>query len=51
VPPVLQQALHVVGRHQHVAVGEDNPIAAGRAPAFDEIVELGIGGDRMIADE
>ena len=49
--PAGQQALQVVARHQHVAVGHHHPGMRGGAPALDEIVQLGIGRKRIAADE
>ena len=49
--PGVEQAMHVVARHQHVAVGDDDPAVAGRAPALDDVVELGVVGDAIVADQ
>ncbi len=49
--PAGQQPLQVVARHQHVAVGHDDPGMRRGAPALDEIVQLGIGRERIAADE
>ena len=49
--PAGQQPLQVVARHQHVAVGHDDPGVLRGAPALDQVVELGVGGERVAADE
>ena len=49
--PCRDQALDIVGRHEHVAVGEHDPVVRGGAPALVEIVELGIVADLLVADQ
>ena len=50
-PPAREQPLHVVARHQHVAVGHHDPVVGGGAPALEHIVELRIGADALVADQ
>ncbi len=38
-------------RQQDVAVGDDDPAVAGGAPALADVVELGVVGDAIIADQ
>jgi hypothetical protein len=47
----LRQPLHIIARHQHVAVGNDDPFVTRGAPAFNDIVELGIAADAIVANE
>jgi hypothetical protein len=37
--------------HQHIAVGDDDPLVAGGAPAFEHIIEFGIRAHALVADE
>jgi hypothetical protein len=43
--------MEIVGRHQDVAVGHDNPGMGGCDPSFDDIVELGIDADAFVSDQ
>jgi len=49
--PAREQLPYVVARHQHVAVGEYDPIMARRAPALDHIVEFWIAAHPVVADQ
>jgi hypothetical protein len=49
--PACKQPLNVVMRHQHVAVGDNDPVVGGGVPALDHIVELGICAHAVVADE
>ena len=49
--PARHQPLDIVARHQHVGIGDDDPVAPRRLPALDDIVELGIGADAIVADQ
>ena len=40
--PARQQALDVVARHQHVGIGDDHPVVAGRLPSLDHLLSLGL---------
>ena len=51
VAPGGEQALHEVGRHQHIAVGDDDPAVRGGAPAFGDVVELGVLRNALVADQ
>jgi hypothetical protein len=48
--PAGEQPLNVIVRHQHVAVGDDDPVMRRCAPALEQVVELGIGADAVVAD-
>ena len=48
---VRPMSLDVVARHQHVAVGDDDPIMARRPPALEHVVELRIAARSLVADE
>ena len=49
--PAGEQAVDIVGRHQHIAVGHHHPVVARGAPALDQVVELGVGGDVVATDK
>jgi hypothetical protein len=49
--PARKQLPYVVARHQHIAVGQHDPIMARRAPALDHIVELRITAHPVVADQ
>ena len=49
--PAGQQALQIVARHQHVRIGDDDPGVSRSFPAFDDVVELGIGRRTFVAEE
>jgi len=49
--PTGEQLPYVVARHQHVAVGEHDPVMPRRAPALDHIVELRIAAHPLVADQ
>ena len=43
--------LEIVLRGQHVGIGEHDPLMPRRLPALETIVELGVGADRIVADQ
>lgn len=49
--PGRKQAIEIIRRHQHIAVGNDDPVVLGRTPALDEIVHLRIGAEDVLADQ
>jgi len=51
VAPARQQPGQIVGRHQHVGIGEDDPLVRRRLPALDAVVELGVAADGVVADQ
>src|SRR6202023_981916 len=51
IPPGPEQAVREIGRHDHVAVDEGDPFMPGGIPAFDEVAELWIAGNSIIADQ
>ncbi len=51
VTPRREQPLQVVARHDHVAVGDDNPFVRGPAPGLQDVVELGILRRPLVADQ
>ena len=51
VAPARQQAKDVVLRHKHIRIGDNDPLVPRRPPALDDIVELGVGADAIVADQ
>ena len=51
VAPAREQPLDVIARHQHIAVGDDDPVVARGAPALEDVIELGIRAHAVVADE
>ena len=49
--PGRKQPVDVVARQQHIAVGDDDPGVARRPPALDDVVELGVLGHAVVADQ
>ena len=49
--PRGDQALDVVGRHQHIGIRDDDPPMPRRAPAFHHVVEFRIWADAVVADQ
>ena len=49
--PSRQRALDVIPRHQHVAVGHQEPAVRRRALALEHVVELGIAALSLVADQ
>jgi hypothetical protein len=49
--PAREQPIDVVTRHQHVAVGNHDPIVSRRAPALEHVIELRVAAYLLVADE
>jgi hypothetical protein len=49
--PAREQALDIVARHQHIAVGNDDPVIVGGAPAFQHVIELRVRAHALVADQ
>ena len=43
--------LHVVGRHEHIGVGQNDPVIFGGPPSLDAVVQLRIGAYAVIAHQ
>ena len=50
-PPGGQEPLEVVRRHQHVGIGEHDPVVARRLPASHAVVELRVAAHLHVADD
>ena len=49
--PANEQSRQVVGRHEHIAVGNHDPVVMRGMPALDKIVQLRIGCGAVVADK
>ena len=48
---MFHQPRQIVGRHQHIVVGEHDPLVRGGVPALEAVVELRVGADALVADQ